>query len=63
MFAIPYKDIALSSANGKNEVAFEFVADVDKTKGDILCEMRFHVPNSEADLQEEQGSDDEITPA
>jgi hypothetical protein len=48
-FAISYKDIALSSANGKNEVAFEFTGDTEQTKGDILCEMRFHVPNSEID--------------
>jgi len=26
-FGIKYKDIALSSANGKNEVAFEFAQD------------------------------------
>ena len=26
-FGIQYKDIALSSANGKNEVAFEFAQD------------------------------------
>ena len=45
-FKIPFKDIALSTANGKNEVALEFTQ-ADK-KGDFLCEMRFHVPNSEA---------------
>jgi structure-specific recognition protein 1 len=45
-FKIPFKDIALSTANGKNEVALEFTSS-DK-KGDFLCEMRFHVPNSEA---------------
>jgi hypothetical protein len=28
-FSIPYKDIALSSANGKNEVAFEFTGDAE----------------------------------
>jgi len=48
-FQINYKDIALSSANGKNEVALEFAGDEVQTKGDILCEMRFHVPNNEVD--------------
>jgi structure-specific recognition protein 1 len=28
-FGIKYKDIALSSANGKNEVAFEFTQDAE----------------------------------
>ena len=28
-FQISYKDIALSSANGRNEVAFEFAGDVE----------------------------------
>lgn len=48
-FSIAYKDIAISTANGKNEVAFEFNNESEKTKGDVLCEMRFHVPNNEID--------------
>lgn len=28
-FGINYKDIAISNANGKNEVAFEFVQDAE----------------------------------
>ena len=42
-------------------MAFEFNTDVEKTKGDILCEMRFHVPNSEIDQenQNDNNSDDE----
>ena len=49
-FSINYKDIALSNASGKNEIALEFaVSDTEQKsmeKGDMLCEMRFYVPNN-----------------
>ena len=48
-FEIPYNEIALSTASGKNEVALEFRQDASGKKGDILCEMRFHVPSKEID--------------
>ncbi len=48
-FSVAYKEIALSTANGKNEVAFEFNNEPEKQKGDVICEMRFHVPNNEVD--------------
>jgi len=54
-FGLKYKDIALSSANGKNEVALEFSEDAKKaTTGDILCEMRFHVPNNELEIYQQE---------
>jgi structure-specific recognition protein 1 len=57
-FGIRYKDIAISNANGKNEVALEFNQDAEDSnkggQGDILCEMRFHVPNNELDIYREQ---------
>ena len=54
-FGFMYKDIALSSANGKSEVAIEFGEELTKGNTDILAEMRFHVPNNEFQhWQEEQ---------
>ena len=48
-FEIPYSEIALSTASGKNEVAFEFRQEDASKKGDMLCEMRFHIPAGEID--------------
>jgi hypothetical protein len=47
-FNLKYKDIAISNASKANEVTLEFQQnDEDKRGGDILCEMRFYVPNME----------------
>jgi structure-specific recognition protein 1 len=55
--------VALATANGKNEVAIELQCEEAKTQaGDMLCEMRFHVPQSELD-GEKDDSDSELTAA
>ena len=54
-FSIPYPQIGLSSASGNNEVTFEFQDQGGKPNAqmDMLCEMRFHVPNNELEDWEE----------
>ena len=60
-FKIPYSEIANSNHPNKNEVALEFQQDdtkkdmyyftlfnlIFRMKGDLLCEMRFFIPNLE----------------
>lgn len=46
-FIVPYEDIALlPSGTEKDELSLEFKQDDTKDKSDILCEMRFYVPNN-----------------
>lgn len=51
-----YKNIAHATANGKNEIAFEFYQDEIQVgnKDDILTEIRFFVPNEEVDSESEE---------
>jgi hypothetical protein len=44
-FSLKYKDIAVTNAAKDSEVSVEFQDSEDNKKGDILCEMRFYVPN------------------
>ena len=72
--SIQYKDIALSNATNNTEVTLELAnEDANKRGGDILCEMRFFIPNNLVAEGEEQealkkekvageDSDYEITP-
>jgi hypothetical protein len=59
VFAINYKEIALSNAPSKNEVVLEFQQvgedgmSKKNDKSDILTEMRFYVPNTELEMLEE----------
>jgi len=49
-FNLKYKDIAISNASKATEVTLEFQQEADEQRrGDILCEMRFYVPNMEED--------------
>lgn len=49
-FIVPYKDIALANVQTKNEISLEFQQEENaKDKSDIICEMRFFIPNQEAD--------------
>lgn len=71
--SIQYKDIALSNATNNTEVTLELANEDDnKRGGDILCEMRFFIPNGLGEDQEQapkkdenaaEDSDDEVTPA
>ena len=49
-FALRYEKIEVSKANGKNEVSVEFGQEESKIAGEVLCEMRFHVPNTELEM-------------
>ena len=60
-FSLDYKDIALSNATGKNEVALEFQqtdTSAEVKKMDMLCEMRFYVPNNELDLKKKEKAEE-----
>ena len=54
-FSLKYKDIAISNATKENEVQLEFQQEQESNRrgGDILCEMRFYVPNIDEDLVNE----------
>mmetsp|Transcript_18827 Transcript_18827/g.17982 ORF Transcript_18827/g.17982 Transcript_18827/m.17982 type:complete len:88 (-) Transcript_18827:1179-1442(-) len=61
-FVLNYKDIAISNASGKNELALEFQQEADaksQDKGDVLCEMRFYVPRNELDNLEDEKKEEE----
>lgn len=53
-FSLKYKDIAISNATTESEVQLEFQQDHEASrKGDILCEMRFYVPNIDDKILED----------
>ena len=53
---VPYSNISISNASGKNEVAIEFAQpdrkEGHRIKGDILAEIRFFVQNNEVENRE-----------
>ncbi len=59
-FSLKYKDIAVTNAAKENEVSIEFQDSEDNKKGDILCEMRFYVPNIDEKILEEHEKAQEI---
>ena len=59
-FSLKYKDIAVTNAAKENEVSIEFQDSEDNKKGDIICEMRFYVPNIDEKILEEHQKAQEI---